>query len=166
MNKRAGLSLGINTIIVLVIAMVVIAAGISFIRTFFTAGEDRLLGAFDIGDFRNQPDRNNPLILEHGTIRGRAGDDAVVRIGFYNRDHDTALNTNISLGGCIGSVTPQGDWKLLASPQNVSGLSSTGFGTILQIPSGAEGRYVCSLSAVNQTRHTLESTQVEVQVTT
>ncbi len=164
MNKKAGLSLGINTIIVLVIAMVVIAAGITFIRTFFDAGTDRLLGAFDIGEFGNKPDRLNPLVLERGTIRGKANSEVVVRVGFYNTDASTKL-VNISLGDCTSTLP----FTLTSLTQSVEGLSATGFGTLLQLP-GTDGTYICTIQAWEHDADPpattpLATTQVEVQVT-
>ena len=145
--------------------MVVIAAGISFIRTFFDAGQDRLLGAFDIGDFGNQPDRNNPLVLEHGTVRGRANSEMVVRVGFYNRDSGGGTkNVNITLGECTGD-----GFSLRSLPQSVGSLESTGFGTLLTLP-GAEGVYICTLEAWHHQAdpaptEPLATTQIEIRVT-
>ena len=75
MNKKAALNLGISTVVVMVIAMVVIGAGVSFIRTFFDQGTDSLLGTMQIGEVGLSPDRNTPFAIQTSTIRLRPGSE-------------------------------------------------------------------------------------------
>ncbi|MGV8168909.1 MAG: hypothetical protein ACP5N3_02530 [Candidatus Nanoarchaeia archaeon] len=94
-NKKASMELGISTVVVLVIAMVIIAGGIAFIRGFFKLGEQKLGGAFNIGDFGNPPTVAQPLILTDGpTATIKSGRTAPVKVGFYNSlgmDHEIKI---------------------------------------------------------------------------
>ena len=86
MNKKAALNLGISTVVVMVIAMVVIGAGVSFIRTFFGAGAGLVIDSMDIETIGLSPDRNSPFVLETRHIRMQPSNDAVTMRGaFYNQ---------------------------------------------------------------------------------
>lgn len=85
--KKGSLQLGISTIVVLVIAMVLIAGGITFIRGFLGKGTDSLSQAFEITDFTIQPSAETPMVFAEGDkIDIRKGDQTVVKIGIYNKE--------------------------------------------------------------------------------
>jgi len=157
LNKKAGLSLGINTIIVLVIAMVVIAAGVSFIRTFFTAGEESLIGAFEVGEFGRQPDRNDQLVLSQGNTISMRGDDRhILRVGFYNIG--TEKDVIIDVGDCVGEGEDGGTLNAtIVSPVfSVGPSTAQGFETIFRQTEPEEdgsilrsGTFICVIQAWN-----------------
>jgi len=102
-NKKASMELGISTVVVLVIAMVIIAGGIAFIRGFFKIGTDKLGGAFNVGDFGVQPTSIDPLVLVDGpTIELKTGDRKEVKVGFYNTKNPQYIF--IDFGNCVSTV--------------------------------------------------------------
>ncbi len=164
-NKKAAMEIGISTVVMLVIAIVVIGGGIAFIRNFFDAGEDSLIGAFDVADFGIEPSSQNPLVLVDGTISLRRGSEAPVRVGFYNKD-TSGYNVDIEFGECVTSATnlqceedelrPQ----IVSLPQRVDPGSDAGF--IAQVAAECvasddpdslnnmnPGTYTCNILAVN-----------------
>ena len=177
MNKKAALNLGISTVVVLVIAMVLIGAGISFIRTFFAAGESQLLGAFDIGDFERQPDSTNPIVLQAGRIQGGPGDTISVRLGFYNTED--ASDFTFDVGTCSSALDSESA-NIDAIAQRVNTREAAGFITRFTIPEFADetpgeqrtaGTYVCTIQ-VHEARddgqptgNAVRSTQMEIFIT-
>ncbi len=173
-TKKAALNLGISTVVVLVIAMVVIGAGISFIRTFFDLGTESLEGAFLTDQsWGNLADRNNPLVLARTTIDigQRSGDTADVEVRFYNRNSyavDVTLNETLT---CTGSTS---DTRLILNlttldATNIQPSSMTSIPSIVRNPGPhttsddmdapnyaglGQGTHICELIAhVKQTGH-------------
>ena len=167
MKKRGSINLGISTVVVLVIAMVVIAAGISFIRTFFNTGEEKLLGAFEIGDFGIKPDRNDPLVIEKGRIRVKAGSDTIVRVGFYNTDVNQVNGVSIWVQGCSGALSDVAKYNITSISQDVLPGRGAGYETIFGVATGiGQGNYICTLkAATGETGDALAQKQVIVEVT-
>lgn len=154
MSKKGALNLGISTIVVLVIAMVLIAGFVSFIRNFLDAGEDSLMGAFDVAEFGQQPDAQNPIVIGSGSITiGQQGDDTkIVAIGYYNSGGDTAhgvkINKTVSCAeGHSFNITS-------TSFDSVAPGDSVGFQTILRHSDEEDGlnpqNYVCDIEIIDE----------------
>ena len=161
MNKKAALNLGISTVVVLVIAMVVIGAGVSFIRTFFGAGTDSLLGAFEgVDDFGVQPDRSRPLVIDGGAIRVSQTGSTIVRVGYYNSDPGP-LDVLIEAGSCTGGLNA----TIESLDQKIQPSSAGGFQVDFSHEGGLGGNtYICTISAKELGGKELTSTQVRVEV--
>ena len=142
MDKKAALNLGINTVVVMVIAMVVIGAGVSFIRTFFSAGTDSLIGAFEgVGDLGIQPDRNNPFVLSRENIEGRPGSQVILQAGIYN---PTTINWNNVEFKKNPSCADESIISVDGVKQNIPAGQFRGFTIAITLPSG-QGKTICSL---------------------
>ncbi|MCF7871777.1 hypothetical protein K9L97_01975 [Candidatus Woesearchaeota archaeon] len=161
MNKKAALQLGISTIVVLVIAMVLIGAGVSFIRTFFNEGENKLIGAFDIEDFGKQPTRLDPLVLEEGVLRIKSGKSTNVPVGFYNAKDSPEENVTITAGNCVPAVGVE-NFTIQSLPQDVTNGQKAGF-TVTVFMKASEGVYVCEIKAEGL-KGILETEQIEVEI--
>lgn len=179
-NKKASMELGISTVVVLVIAMVIIAGGIAFIRGFFKMGEDKLGSAFNVGDFGVQPTSVEPLVLVEGSPSLKSGNTQGVKVGFYNKDVEKAVT--IVFGKCVStaptsSLGCSGDLAPIISalPQTVKQGDSAGFETFVtaacttagsnsaKLP---EGEYICQIKAIEDgTNVVLAETQVTITVT-
>ena len=180
LNKKAAMELGISTVVMLVIAIVIIGAGIAFIRGFFGTGTDTLVGAFAVADFGLEPTAQNPLVLTDGQVSIKRGREAIVRVGFYNKDNSayevdivfercrtSAVNTQ-----CVEDAVPQ----IVSLPQRLEPGESTGFAT--QVTAECEttddsgyvgmnpGTYTCNLLAVEEgTTNELARSQIIFTVT-
>jgi hypothetical protein len=193
MNKKAALELGISTVVVLVIAMVIIAGGVAFIRGFFKLGEKKLGGAFDVADFGAKPTSDSPLVLVDGqSVSIKSGTDEKVRIGFYNKA-STEKNINIDFGKCISTSDATNNCAdktnpvpiIHSLPQKVQPGESAGFETYVEAKCAGSmsasggaaaiklppAKYVCTMRAVpvdangapSQTE-TLAETQITIEV--
>lgn len=155
------MELGISTVVMLVIAIVIIGAGIVFIRGFFDEGTGTLVGAFNVADFGLDPTSSNPLVLTDGLVNIKTGSNEVVRIGFYNK-HDGMKNISIAFGNCVtmentstacgvgGRIRP----IIIVLPLSVEVGAQAGFSTQVQAicASGPRrnlpaGTYSCNLEA-------------------
>lgn len=160
-NKKAAMELGISTVVMLVIAIVIIGGGITFIRGFFTKGTDTLSNSFDLADFGLEPSASEPLVLIDGKMNIKTGREDVVRVGFYNRHGDTK-NVSVGFGNCITTVAtdsacgeggiPKPQIKVL--PEVIDVGASAPFGTQVIAKCAGEvegnlpaGTYTCSLVA-------------------
>ena len=151
-SKKGALDLGITTVVVLVIAMVVIGAGISFIRTFFDLGTESLTGAFPTDDtWGNLADRNTPLVLARTVVDiGQAeGSTTDIEVRFYNTHSgnvDVTLNEtltctgdgNLSLTALRATSIPPSSMTSIPAILHNSGSSNDGLG---------QGTHICELVA-------------------
>ena len=136
------MELGISTVVMLVIAIVIIGAAIAFIRGFFAKGDESLMGAFDIVDFRVEPSRTNPLVLSSGNeLRIKPADKVRIGIGYYNKDAEAEFEPDVDCDNGAGS---NGGVDLLVGEQKIG---SGAIGTFEAIISATDpGHYVCTLS--------------------
>ena len=166
-NKKAAMELGISTVVMLVIAIVIIGAGIAFIRGFFGTGTDTLVGAFEVADFGLEPTAARPLVLTDGQMTIKRGREATVRVGFYNRGNDEKT-VNIAFGRCVSSAPAPTDCdaddlkpSIVALEQKLAPGDSAGFATQVSAEcvdengetkfyALAPGTYTCNLLAVDQ----------------
>ena len=132
-NKKAAMELGISTVVMLVIAIVIIGAGIAFIRGFFGTGTDTLIGAFEVADFGLEPTAGRPLVLTDGQVSIKRGREATVRIGVYNKEN-TVYEVDIKFDrcrsssnndACVVDATPQ----IVSLPQKLEPGEQAGFAT-------------------------------------
>ena len=153
MNKKAALNLGISTVVVMVIAMVVIGAGVSFIRTFFTAGTEGLIGAFDgVGDLGVQPDRNNLFVIDRELVRGSPGDLIILKAGIYNPTTTSWDKIEFKSIACSTGLGTS-NIAVQSVPQDILPGTFAGYQVGLKITQNDEGdppivqkKYVCMLT--------------------
>jgi hypothetical protein len=178
------MELGISTVVVLVIAMVIIAGGIAFIRGFFKKGTVELEKGFDLSELGTQPTGENPLVLSQGkSITIKAGDEIEKKIGFFN-NNPVAKNTKIIFGSCtfggdpailINACGTSSALPIITSvPKVVESGDSFGFVTLVKAsclngantPKLPAGKYICNLQASDIDYYTvLAETQFIFEVT-
>ena len=152
MNKKAALSLGITTIVYLVIAMVIIGAAVSFVRTGFSTGTDALVQAVPTEDIGINPTRDNPIALSNANPEVKQGGSSSLSIGIYNTG-GTEAKYGIKVGPCIdmeGTKVNEGTPKeisISSLPTNIGPGESIAFKTTLQADTStaAKSPYICEL---------------------
>ena len=154
-NKRASLEIGVNTIVILVIAMMLLGLGIGFIRGLFSkAGE--LPGLIDTGSWENPPTASEPIKLTPSSIEIKGGDSKDVKVGVYNTK-GTAMEFSVTIPSCTGGVKP----KIEALSSNIPPGESKGFKVIVtavdtkngadEPPRLAPNKYICKLQGAQVT---------------
>lgn len=166
MQRKAALNLGISTIVVLVIAMVVIGSGISFIRTFFSEGQDALLQTFPASDIGLNPTRDNPFVLGSNELEIQQDSTETIQAAVYNNE-GSSVNFVLNITGCIDNRGTDANNITLRSPSaQVPTGESSGFQGILTAQPGIaqNSPFICTAQA--QSDQANYTKQVTVEVTT
>ena len=87
-NKRGSLSLSMEAIVILILAVVMLGLGLTFVRTMFTNITDRATTAIDIADLSARPTEADPITFTPASPEVREGRELSVQVGFYNPDLD------------------------------------------------------------------------------
>ena len=141
-NKKAALNLGISTVVVMVIAMVLIGAGVSFIRTIFSSAEDSLLPVLNLAEIDLNPDRNTPVMVRPREITLSGSSPQRLIVGVFNyRDRD--LDVELKNEGCSGDF----EINFVKIDANIPSGEGVGFTTLISRNSGDPGSYICSIEA-------------------
>lgn len=152
MDREGAMQLGVSTIVILVIAMVIIGSAISFIRTFFAQGEDRLTGAFPPQDCGADPDSTNQFVLCEGKeITVTQDETTTLKTAVYNTDA-TTTNYSLDITSCInksGGSVPSA-FTLNTPSEPIDPSTSSGLRGPLNVEgaTAAGSEYTCRIRAV------------------
>lgn len=167
-DRSAAMQLGVSTIVILVIAMVIIGAAISFIRTFFSQGQERLLQTFPASDVGLNPTNTNPLVLGSNELTVTQGETNTIQAGVYNTEADT-VSYSLNISGCVNrSGSSVSNVITLNSPgAGIDPSESTAFRGILGTNSATTqgSPYICTVNAVKDDGTVAQNKQVTVRVT-
>ena len=146
------MQLSIEAIIVLVIAMVLLGLGLTFVRGFFKTGTDKLQEPFDAIEFGCDPSASDPITISPSALEVKAGDDIEPKICLYATiPADPAI---LGIKSCKSATSDTLKPTLLAASQKIDRTEIGGFPTILSAIDQATGddlpvgRYICTLEAV------------------
>ena len=129
LNRRASLEIGINTIVILVIAMMLLGLGIGFVRGLFSKA-NQLPGLIDTNSWENPPTSSEPIKLTPSSIEIKGGDTKDVKVGVYNKGVSTKSFT-VGIPTCTNGAVP--DVKAVSA----------------DIPSGESRSFKVIIAAVN-----------------
>lgn len=149
MNKKAALSLGITTIVYLVIAMIIIGSGIGFVRMVFDMGEETLGNAMPADDIGLNPTSDNRFVMGSNSITVSRGDTTTVQAAVYNVDNvERSFEISLDQTNCVPNIEGDDMITLESPPASVSPGDNTGFRAILDVDQGIDDQtYICSLVA-------------------
>lgn len=144
-NKKGDLSLSVNAIVILVIAIIFLGLAIGFTTKLLNKSKDKLESGLDI-DISQPANSENPMTFD-GKFQVKAGDKAPVKISFYN-EKSTALNAaKPVLANCTGAGL-----NLTAIATKIEGYKEARFQTQLSAAStAATGDYICNLKIMDGT---------------
>ena len=83
-NKRGSLSLSMEAIVILILAVVMLGLGLTFVRTMFGDITTRARTAIDVADLSAQPNEGDPVVFSPSSPEVREGRSVQVQVGFYN----------------------------------------------------------------------------------
>lgn len=157
MSKKGGLQLGINTIVVLVIAMVLIGAGISLITGLVGQGEDELGKAISIGQIEKPPSRTQPITIdkEDLSVKKGATEKIKVVVGVYNT-HTTDQTVDLTFSSCKHETDAAAKpLKTFSSGETLKAGEGKGYEMFIYgvHNDGTEatvGTYICTLQAATE----------------
>jgi len=103
MNKKGGMELSINAIVILIIAMVVLGIGILFIRGMFAKAQVTTFKALSSQDTTNPASADRPFIADREVSVSPSNPTATVAVSAYNILSGSS-QVSIALVGCLTST--------------------------------------------------------------
>lgn len=173
MAKKGAIELGINTVVILVIALVIIAGGIAFITGVFDkVGE---IGPINLPKI--PATSSSPILIDGGDPELKMGSEDNLDVNVYNK---LSVDSSITVvfGDCKTTANNPNCQNvapiLVALPQTIPSGESAGFRTFLKASCASDetvklvpGEYICALKAVTaqEPAETIAETQVILKVT-
>ncbi len=149
-NRRASLEIGVNTIVILVIAMMLLGLGIGFIRGLFNKA-NQLPGLIDTSQWQNPPTASTPIVLTPSSVQVKGGDSTNIVVGIYNKEPgSSSLTFNVNISSCTGGVVP----SVKTQPATIAAGDSVGIPIIVTAVDSTHGnakllpdQYICTMVA-------------------
>ncbi|MBS3112778.1 hypothetical protein J4418_01730 [Candidatus Woesearchaeota archaeon] len=148
MNKKGDLSLSVNTIVIIVLAITLLGLGLTFIQTLVGGAADKIGGYIDVVDLAEKPTSSNPLVVPR-ELEVKLNSNKNVNIGFYNKGPASATNVKPILDECITLTddTADGTITLVSlKKDSVAPSESQGYKAVLTVEDVPEGNYICTLT--------------------
>ncbi|MBW2990974.1 hypothetical protein KY348_04685 [Candidatus Woesearchaeota archaeon] len=159
MNKKGSIQLGINAIVVLIIALAVLGIALSFIMGLFRESRETYLGIIDRSDLDFHADSIKPIMFESDDVSVKAGKEERMVVSVYNEWFDASANINLEMISCVDSKGEDA-WppnqpdlafiSLVALGQPIPSGTDSGFKTIVSAAdagSDERGTYICTVQA-------------------
>jgi len=162
MNKKASMQLGINAIVILIIALAILGLAMSFITSLFRGGQSKLGGLIERTDLPVHADATNPLVFDSSDIKVKPGKTAKLIVSVYNSDFGEEDKVGLELMSCVDSAgkelcvpgststscTPPYDMTLAAPSQIIPRGTDGGYKAIIRVAGGfPRGTYICAVGA-------------------
>ncbi len=156
-QKRGSLEIGINTIVILVIAMVLLGLGVSFVKDLFETIKP-IPAEIPLPEVGVEPSASDPLRLASTDVTIKSGDIKPLKIALYNKWEPTSTYTDwftIGISTCGDGLASSQRPIIQALPQQILKGSSGAYLVYISaqyldgdekknIP---EGSYICNLAA-------------------
>jgi len=150
MNKKASMELGINAIVILIIALALLGLAMAFITNLFKGGQSKLGSLIDRTDLPVHADATNSLVFDNSDVTVKAGKNTKVVISVYNSDFG-ANDVLVELMGCVDSTNTEveaGFITLAAPVQQIPLGTDGGYKAIITVSGDANpDNYICTVRA-------------------
>ena len=149
MNKRASMQLGINAIVILIIALAILGLAMAFITNLFKGGEKKLGSLIDRTDLPVHADSSNPIVFDTNDVKIKEGDTGKIVVSVYNNRFEDE-EVYLEIDQCVdeqGSAAT--DINLGAPAQKIQRGMDAGYKGIFTIGTTPAGTYICTVKAVN-----------------
>jgi hypothetical protein len=173
MSKKGALEIGINTVVYLIIAFVIIAGGIYFVNKLF----DNIDPVGLIPKPKFPASSSEPIVLEGGDPKLKMGSEKNLDVNAYNM-LNSDVTVDVVIDACTSKVINSGCDNpipvLSTMAQTIKSGESGGFRTIISANCAsntalklASGQYVCNLKSIAKTEplQTLSELQIIITVT-
>ena len=169
-NKKGDLSLSVNAIVVLVIAIIFLGLAIGFTTKLIGSSKDKLLSGVENVDISTPATSENQMVFD-GKLEVKTGGKQPIKVSFYNNAGTTLTNAKPTITNCISDVTgfswnnanPQ--LSFIALNSSVQSYQEQRFQSILSSASGTPtGSYLCTISMGGASGASSFSKQVAIGV--
>ena len=84
MDKKGSMELGINAIVVIIIALAILGLGIGFVTKLFTGSGDKLGSIIDRTELPVHADSQNPIVFETSYVKVKQRGSTLLKVAVYN----------------------------------------------------------------------------------
>lgn len=88
-SKKASLSLSMEAIVILILAVTMLGLGLTFVRNMFGNITDKASNAIDVADLTAKPSEGEPVVFSPSSPVVKLKDQIQVQVGFYNPSTST-----------------------------------------------------------------------------
>lgn len=156
LNKKAGMEMSVNSIIVIVLAVIVLG----FILTFVSRTFSSLTNKFE-GDLKKEPEPmsptlSNPITLSRDNVVADSGSTIVLKVGVYCSTSPNCVNVKPAVTCYInpsatGTTLTASTNNLILSqnfaPKTIMNDEINVFSGVLDLRNSAKKTYLCSVTA-------------------
>ena len=83
-SKKASLSLSMEAIVILILAVTMLGLGLTFVRTMFSNITSKATNAIDVADLTAKPTEGDPIVFSPNAPIVKEKNTINVQVGFYN----------------------------------------------------------------------------------
>lgn len=167
-NKKASMELGINAIVVLIIALALLGLGIAFVTKLFSSSQSKMVRIIDRTELPIHADALNPIVFDTSNLQIKAGKQEVLIVSVWNDDIYDSDPTYIQhFNQCVDNFGVAASTRVtISSPsQPIPAGSDAGFSVIVK-PAAGELKgtsFICTVGAVINT-YNIANKQVSRQL--
>lgn len=152
MNKKASMQLGINAIVILIIALAILGLAMGFITNLFQGGQKKLGSLIDRTDLPVHADAANQIVFDTNDLKIKQGDTGKLVVSVYNSrfgDNEVFLE----MPQCVDEIgAPVTSIDLGAPGQKIPRGMDAGYKAIITIDNGGDtpaGTYICTIKSTD-----------------
>lgn len=147
-NKKGSMELGINAIVVLIIALALLGLGIGFVTKLFTSSQSKMVRIIDRTDLPIHADSLNQIVFDTSTITVKAGKSEPLIVSVFNDGTANVQIAKVVSGECVDSVgnTVYNAVNIGSPEQSIPAGTDVGFAVAVSAPTTTtEGTYICTV---------------------
>jgi hypothetical protein len=166
-SKKGSMELGVNAIVVLIIALVILGLAIAFVTNLFRGGGDKLGQIIDNTQIAVQASSTEPIKFETSKIFVKQGKTKDVKVSVYNNGF---ANANDMVRPTIKSDCQDFDgfevpgFALNTQMQRISPGSNGAYVAVLKAPGIRAGTYICTVEMEGGSNYDI-SGQIHIEIT-
>lgn len=154
-NKKGSMELGINAIVVLIIALALLGLGIGFVTKLFTSSQSKMVKIIDRTDLPIHADSLNQIVFDTSTITVKGGTSEPLVVSIFNDAVGIGRTVAVINGECVdssgGTYGGSSTIKVASPTQDIPPGTDVGFSVAVTAgepgsptPSGS---YICTVHA-------------------
>jgi hypothetical protein len=146
-DKKGDLSLSVNAIVVLVIAIIFLGLAIGFTTKLIGSSKDKLLSGVENVDISSPATSENQMVFD-GKLEVKANAKQPLKISFYNNEGNTLTNSKPYIEKCIkDDGTVAATLNFTALPVDIAPYKEQRFQTMLT-STGGTGNFICVVKMI------------------
>jgi hypothetical protein len=167
-NKKGSMELGINAIVVLIIALALLGLGIAFVTKLFSSSQSKMVRIIDRTELPIHADSLSPIVFDTSSLQIKAGKQEVLVVSVFNDDIEDSASTYIQhFSQCVDNLGAQAAARVtISSPsQPIPAGADAGFSVIVK-PGTTEVKgtsFICTVGVILST-YNIPSRQISRQL--